>query len=113
METFQLIIFVIFANIIFIALFFKVLMLFKNLFSPLETTEAEILKIDTTRANQIRNGRINITPVYEVTFLLPDKTNKKFDISSLQYKWVEVGDIGILTIQGTSFVNFKIEQIYD
>ena len=107
MELFYLIIFVVIGSIIVIGILLQFANFFKDLFRPLETFEAQIIEIDTRRASQFRNGRINVTPVYGVTFSILDGVKKELDISAIQYEWVKVGDVGTLKIQGKSFVNFK------
>jgi len=76
------------------------------MFKPLISSEVKIIEIDRKRSRPIVNGKANITPVYDVTFLLSDDSRVKFALSVLNYEWIAIGDVGVLTTQGRSFVKF-------
>ena len=75
--------------------------------------EAKVLKVDDRRSGQFYNGRLggyNLSPRYRILFEFSDEKRKQKSVSSPEYKWVKVGDEGILTLQGTRFISFEKEK---
>ena len=84
-----------------------------NAQSPI-SVKARVTKMDGRYSGPFifgRSGGLNLAPHYRVTFeLIPDGKKKTFEISTVDLdfgKMVAVGDIVILTLQGTRYISFK------
>jgi len=77
---------------------------------PHISAEAKVIKIDDRYSSHIyfgRRGGYSFSPRYEIKFQLKNGKKRTFACPSPDYKWVKLGDEGILTHQGTRFISFE------
>ena len=98
------------ASLSFVVLFTLLQNLINNRKSR-SSIEAKVVEIDGKYSRHIYFGNpssFNRNPVYIITFRLKNGKKKVFTCPLPEYKWVELGDEGVLTHQGTRFICFKI-----
>ena len=83
---------------------------------PIVQLSVKVLEVDDSRSGRTYSGRrggYNFTPNYGIRYELPDGKQKFKSAPSPEYKWVKVGDEGILTLQGWRFISFEKRESLD
>jgi len=94
--------------------FVVIFILLQNLINnrkPHTSIEAKVIEINGRYSRYIYFGKpsgFNQNPRYIITFRLKNGKKMVFICPLPEYKWVELGDEGILTHQGSRFISFKI-----
>lgn len=105
------IIFVFFSIIVLAVLFNSLVQSLISYRKPSVSIEAKVVKIYDKYSGRTYyargRGGFNFSPRYHITFRFKNGKKKIFICPSLEYKWVKLGDEGILTHQGVRFISFK------
>ena len=99
--------FLIFFAVFFIVIFQNVRQWNRNNQSPRLTVNAKVIAKRTNVSRHHSNGHTHRSTTYYVTFEVESGDRMELHLSGSQYGLIVEGDRGLLTFQGTRFLNFE------